>query len=120
RFAKESPPVPWCWSLRAIRGVLGVAWVAGAAALGFLLFASNRRSLMARAEWLQRTCRRCLRVLHVEVVVEGGLPRGALLAPNHISYLDIIVLSATTPTVFVSKSEVKGWPMFGWFAQRAG
>jgi 1-acyl-sn-glycerol-3-phosphate acyltransferase len=43
-----------------------------------------------------------------------------LLVCNHLSYLDILVLSAITPCTFVSKSEVKRWPVFGWFASLAG
>ena len=39
---------------------------------------------------------------------------------NHLSYLDILVLSALTPVVFVAKNEVKNWPVFGWFARLAG
>jgi 1-acyl-sn-glycerol-3-phosphate acyltransferase len=37
-----------------------------------------------------------------------------------LSYLDILVLSAITPSVFVAKVEVKHWPVFGWFARLAG
>lgn len=59
-------------------------------------------------------------MLKVETDVIGALPHGAVLAPNHLGYLDIIVLSALAPTVFVSKAEVGRWPLFGWFAQRAG
>jgi 1-acyl-sn-glycerol-3-phosphate acyltransferase len=74
----------------------------------------------ARARWLQRTCQRVLRVLHVALSVSGPVPRKGLLVCNHLSYLDILVLSATTPCTFVSKCEVKRWPVFGWFASLAG
>jgi len=43
-----------------------------------------------------------------------------LLISNHLSYLDILVLAAQTPAVFVAKREVKSWPVFGWFARLAG
>jgi 1-acyl-sn-glycerol-3-phosphate acyltransferase len=39
---------------------------------------------------------------------------------NHLSYLDIPVLATLTPSVFVSKREVRSWPVLGWFAQLAG
>jgi 1-acyl-sn-glycerol-3-phosphate acyltransferase len=48
------------------------------------------------------------------LVVEH-LPTG-----NHVSYLDILILTALTPSRFVAKSEVKRWPVFGWFAHLAG
>jgi 1-acyl-sn-glycerol-3-phosphate acyltransferase len=37
-----------------------------------------------------------------------------------LSYVDILVLSALTPSIFVAKSEVKHWPVFGWFARLGG
>jgi 1-acyl-sn-glycerol-3-phosphate acyltransferase len=39
---------------------------------------------------------------------------------NHLSYLDIVVLAASTPCVFVAKKEVRSWPVFGVCAQLAG
>jgi 1-acyl-sn-glycerol-3-phosphate acyltransferase len=41
----------------------------------------------------------------------------ALILSNHVSWLDICVISALTPVVFVAKSEVAGWPLFGWLAK---
>ena len=40
-----------------------------------------------------------------------------LILANHVSWLDICVISAVTPVVFVAKSEVAGWPVFGWLAK---
>jgi 1-acyl-sn-glycerol-3-phosphate acyltransferase len=41
----------------------------------------------------------------------------ALILSNHVSWLDICVISALAPVVFVAKSEVAGWPVFGWLAK---
>lgn len=41
----------------------------------------------------------------------------ALILSNHASWLDIIVLGAIAPVVFVAKSEVANWPLFGWLAK---
>ena len=41
----------------------------------------------------------------------------ALILSNHVSWLDICVISALSPVVFVAKSEVAGWPVFGWLAR---
>src|SRR3977135_1439188 len=38
----------------------------------------------------------------------------ALILSNHVSWLDICVITALGPVVFVAKSEVAGWPVFGW------
>jgi 1-acyl-sn-glycerol-3-phosphate acyltransferase len=40
-----------------------------------------------------------------------------LILANHVSWLDITVISALAPVVFVAKSEVAGWPVFGWLAK---
>jgi len=48
------------------------------------------------------------------------VPVRGLLICNHLSYLDILVLSSLTPAVFVSKHDVKYWPVFGQFAILAG
>lgn len=37
---------------------------------------------------------------------------------NHISWVDVFVLNAARPVAFVSKSEVRGWPLIGWLAAR--
>jgi 1-acyl-sn-glycerol-3-phosphate acyltransferase len=61
-----------------------------------------------------------LRLLNVKIKTNGPVPGRGLVVSNHLSYLDILVLSAITPAVFVSKSEVKHWPIFGWFARLSG
>jgi 1-acyl-sn-glycerol-3-phosphate acyltransferase len=73
-----------------------------------------------RAGWLQRVCRRALRVLGVRACDVGCAPRGAVIVANHLGYLDILVLGALGPCVFVAKRDVRDWPVFGWFARRAG
>src|SRR3569833_4361233 len=40
-----------------------------------------------------------------------------LILSNHASWLDISVLSALAPVVFVAKSEAAGWPVFGTLAK---
>ena len=47
-------------------------------------------------------------------------PGNALLVANHLSYLDVLVLSAITPCIFVAKQEVASWPVFGRMARLSG
>ncbi len=68
-----------------------------------------------------------LKVLGVRLVVQGvARPAGVdgvtgmLMVANHISWLDILVLLATRPVRFVSKSEVAAWPFLGLMATEAG
>lgn len=41
----------------------------------------------------------------------------ALILSNHVSWLDICVVGALGPVVFVAKSEVATWPVLGWLAR---
>jgi 1-acyl-sn-glycerol-3-phosphate acyltransferase len=40
-----------------------------------------------------------------------------LILSNHVSWLDICVVGALAPVVFVAKNEVAGWPVLGWLAK---
>jgi 1-acyl-sn-glycerol-3-phosphate acyltransferase len=111
---------------RLLRVAARSLWLAAELFLALLKFAAllvaqagmpNRET---RARWLQHLCRRLLRVFQLRPRVTGPIPSSGLLVCNHLSYLDIIVLGATTPCVFVSKCEVRSWPVFGWFASLAG
>jgi 1-acyl-sn-glycerol-3-phosphate acyltransferase len=62
-----------------------------------------------------------LPVIGVRVVEHGQLAdRPALLAANHISWLDIAALGTRLGGGFVSKAEVARWPLVGWFATGTG
>ena len=64
---------------------------------------------------------RLLRILHIRVQTFGRPPDPpALVVANHVSWLDIVVLGHLLPTVFLSKAEVRRWPLIGWLAKRAG
>ena len=43
------------------------------------------------------------------------IERGLLVA-NHVSWVDIFVVNALTPAAFVSKADVRQWPVIGWLA----
>lgn len=48
--------------------------------------------------------------------VDATLPCGLIVA-NHISFLDIFVVNAVAPTAFVSKDDVRSWPLIGWLCR---
>lgn len=77
-------------------------------------------STLKRAEWLHHSCQAALRRLGIELQPEGAFPSRGLLVANHLGYLDILVLSALHPCVFVSKQEVRSWPLFGLMAKLSG
>jgi 1-acyl-sn-glycerol-3-phosphate acyltransferase len=43
---------------------------------------------------------------------------GTLLVANHVSWLDVIVLSALCPADFVAKAEIRRWPLLGRLLKR--
>jgi lyso-ornithine lipid O-acyltransferase len=63
--------------------------------------------------------RMALRALGVRVLVTGTPEAGRplLIAANHASWLDIIVLGSLLPVSFIAKAEVAGWPIFGTLAR---
>jgi 1-acyl-sn-glycerol-3-phosphate acyltransferase len=73
-----------------------------------------------RAQWLQRLCRRILALLNIRADYIGEAAEDGLFVFNHVSYVDILVLSARHPVVFVAKKEVESWPLFGWLASVGG
>ena len=56
-------------------------------------------------------------ILNIKVTVagdEGQLERGGyVIIANHVGYIDGIVLGSIFPIVFVSKKEVRSWPIVG-------
>ena len=63
-----------------------------------------------------------LRIVDIELVVNGTPPAEGpvLLVANHISWLDILVMHASRHCRFVSKSDVKTWPVVSTLAAGAG
>ena len=82
-------------------------------------WARGRRSARAPALtrwWYGRLCR----ILRLRLVVEGRLAPGVLLVANHVSWLDIPVLGALGDLCFLSKAEIRAWPLIGWMAEVLG
>jgi len=89
-----------------------------------LRFLYPRASPERRRALMQRWCAKLLAILNIQVQVEGDPPsRGehaAMIAANHVSFVDIMLISSVCPTRFVAKSEIRAWPLAGWIADRAG
>lgn len=72
------------------------------------------------AVWIHGWSRRIVKCLGFRCEVEGQIPAGGAVVSNHLSYLDILMYSSVRPFVMVAKTEVRGWPLFGWITSRAG
>jgi 1-acyl-sn-glycerol-3-phosphate acyltransferase len=112
----------WKYVRKHVR-LIRFSWViAGAGVIYFFTVKLRGKSsdLRARAEWMCWQSRRILAVLGIQVERHGAIPAGGLLAANHLGYLDILVLGAAQPMIFLSKNEVRNWPIFGPLTACAG
>lgn len=69
-----------------------------------------------RHQWSQRI----LRAMDIQLTVHGTPPASGVIAGNHLSYLDILTYGAACDGVFVSKEEVRHWPLIGPITRWAG
>ena len=73
---------------------------------------------MRRVGWWAR---RMLEVMGIALDVRGSLHVApVLLAANHVSWLDILAVDAVRPARFVSKADVRRWPLLGFMVACGG
>ncbi|MFA5241884.1 MAG: lysophospholipid acyltransferase family protein [Sulfuricella sp.] len=98
--------------LHVLRGVLTAAIV--------LPWSTPRLRLALAREWSSSL----LGLLGIRLAIHGTPPneasRKVMLIANHVSWLDIYLINAVRPVRFVSKAEVRNWPVLGWFAAKTG
>ena len=91
---------------------------AGMARCAFIYpFIEPHQRLVQTGRW----CAKMARVLGLRIEGSGMPHSGAtLLASNHISWLDILAINAVHPARFVSKADVRAWPLLGWLVAGGG
>lgn len=83
-------------------------------AVGFP-FITPARQLHLKQRWSARL----LKILGIRLETnEPYVSPGSLLVANHVSWLDIFVINAAYPAAFISKAEVRQWPVMGWLASK--
>lgn len=80
----------------------------------------DEASPLHRALWFHHWSPVALRALNVSVDVTGIPPASGLLVSNHLSYVDVLVLSSILSCAFVSKDDVERWPLVGHLTDLAG
>ena len=90
------------------------------AGAGWELLARRPATRQQRAEWLHRSCARAMRRMGVVVAVRGRFPERGAVISNHTGYLDIVTFAALGRCVFVSKAEIRDWPVLGWMTTMSG
>jgi len=103
-----------CWRLLRV-----IAHIAGG--LSLTLKAAKLREAH-RQRYVRDWSRRFLQILGIELQITGSPEPGAkMLVANHVSWLDIAAVHAVAPEArFVSKSDVKHWPLIGRLVDFAG
>lgn len=109
--------------MAAIRALLVFAALAG-----FFLVGAPLQWLIARhmPRMAHRIpiffCRSLLRLLSVRVSIDGAAIAAGpvLMAANHVSWIDVLVLGGIQPFCFLAKSEVSRWPILSAFAEVQG
>jgi 1-acyl-sn-glycerol-3-phosphate acyltransferase len=84
--------------------------------LQLLFLATGSRYARSFPNWYHR---QVCKIVGIRLNVEGGVAadHGVLLISNHVSWIDITVLSAVAPVSFVAKQEVASWPFVSWLAK---
>ena len=61
-------------------------------------------------------------VCGVKVQVSGHPPMtgAALWVANHVSWIDIFILSSVRCVAFIAKRDIRNWPVIGWLVDKAG
>ncbi len=84
------------------------------------LFFKNDPKKLQRyiAKFSKKWARRVCASLNIEITVQGETPEfsNALIVANHVGSPDIFVLGSCFQVVFVSKEEVRDWPLIGFLA----
>jgi len=100
---------------------LGIHAASAALILAFIFPRTSPRTHRKLVRWWSA---RLVAMAGVRVEVSGHLPRtrgeAAMIAANHVSWLDMFVVMGVRPARFIAKSEIRDWPVAGWIADRAG
>jgi len=110
--------------MRRVRALVRLAHAVGHGlhGLAIVLFAFPSLDVAARRERIRWWARKMLAVLGIAFECEGEpLRHSALIVVNHISWLDIMAVHAVVPEArFVSKADVKSWPLVSRLVDAAG
>lgn len=98
---------------------LHILYAIALTALLFPLLPDNKKARLER-HWNSGL----MDILNIKIRLGGVAPdlsvQNMMLVANHVSWLDIYLLNAVCPVRFVSKVEVRSWPVVGWLASRTG
>ena len=79
-------------------------------------------SLRIRSALNHRWSQMLMLVCGVKVKVSGApqMKGEALWVANHVSWIDIFILSSVRCVAFIAKRDIRDWPVIGWLVDKAG
>jgi 1-acyl-sn-glycerol-3-phosphate acyltransferase len=101
--------------VQIIMGLVGLVTI-----VVLLPFQKARYAMIARV--MQVWGKLCCWVLSIHIHKEGSIEQpdhGGMIVANHVGSVDIFVLAACFKMSFVSKSEVRAWPLAGYMTRIA-
>lgn len=129
-WRSESTPAtpkigPLGWALILARGIPAIVVLGlglGTLCLGRLVERPLAGARRPATPWITvGVCRLVLAIMGLRRNRLGRIEPGTgAIVANHTGWLDILVLNAVRPVMFVSKAEVAGWPGIGLLAQATG
>ena len=106
--------IVWCWAQVWFHVIVGLTTL-----FTQFPFADRQKKNKLIQAWSKRLL--AIFGIHLHLKNPELLPKTPfLLAANHISWMDIHAINAFKPIRFVAKSDVAGWPIFGWMAKQLG
>ena len=93
-----------------------LAWTVSLMPVQALGLALRRRWVATFPRFYHRCCCGILGI-RVHTIGRPVETRPVLFAANHISYIDITVLGSLLDASVIAKTEIAGWPLFGWLAR---
>jgi 1-acyl-sn-glycerol-3-phosphate acyltransferase len=86
---------------------------------------SDRKKRKALAQLVTGFCRRILAMLNVRVRIDypdgqDPLPSKVILISNHLSFLDVFIVAAHFPAIFITSTELRDAFLLGWVSRLGG
>ena len=106
-----------------LRAVLLLSWTLilfGPLVLASLCPGSELKKYQRRAAVIRRWARGMAWGMGMRIQVIGQPPSPPFIfVSNHLGYVDIILLAATCPAYFISRGDVRNWPLIGPIVRRS-
>jgi lyso-ornithine lipid O-acyltransferase len=115
-----APPIGAAGVFRLLRRAPVVFFHVVSCLINLCFLALRQPTYQQKAACLSKWVYRALRAAGIHLHVTGPIPASGVIVCNHTSYIDILVMSSAVPTLFVSKKEVRAYPIIGLAAELCG